>query len=125
MRCQQIFLGAFSDQTHFLQPDAEILPFTFKCAVSAVTPAEFFAVQVYVPLCLYPTELIVNIDVRVPREAVVRLGSDEITSPFNAHEIDKGSSPLLTIHTSWANSPSSRTSLPNVRGIKVGGSSDR
>ena len=99
-----------------------ILPLTFKVAVCDVAPALFFAVQVYVPLCLYPTELIVSIDVLVPNDAVVRPGSEEIMSPFRAQERVRGSSPLRTIQTSCANSPSSTTSLPNVSGSKIGGS---
>ena len=98
------------------------LPLTFKVAVCDVTPALFFAVQVYVPLCLYPTELIVSIDVLVPNDAVVRPGSEETMSPFKAQESVRGSSPFRTIQTSCANSPSSTTSLPNVSGNKIGGS---
>lgn len=103
---------------------SNILPFTFRVAVCEVTPALFLAVHVYVPLCLYPTEEIVSIDVLVPSEAVVRPGSEEILSPFKAHESVKGSSPFLTIQTNCANSPSSTTSLPNVSGSKTGGSAN-
>ena len=98
------------------------LPLTFNVAVWDVTPALFLAVQVYVPLCLYPTELIVNIEVLVPKEAVVRPGSEDILSPFNAQESVNGSSPFRTIQTNCANSPSSTTSLPKVKGSKTGGS---
>ena len=98
------------------------LPLTFNVAVWDVTPALFLAVHVYVPLCLYPTELIVSIDVRVPKEAVVKPGSEEILSPFKAQESVNGSSPIRTIQTSCANSPSLTTSVPKVRGNKTGGS---
>ena len=98
------------------------LPLTFNVAVWDVIPALFLAVHVYVPLCLYPTELIVSIDVRVPKEAVVKPGSEEILSPFKAQERVNGSSPIRTMQTSCANSPSLTTSVPKVRGSKTGGS---
>ena len=64
----------------------------------------------------------VSIDVLVPNDAVVRPGSEEIISPFKAQERLKGSSPLRTMHTNCANSPSSTTSLPKVSGSNMGGS---
>ena len=63
-----------------------------------------------------------SIDVLVPRDAVVKPGSEEIVAPFRAQESDNGSSPLRTIQTNCANSPSSNTSLANASGTKLGGS---
>ena len=48
--------------------------------------------------------------------------SAETTAPWRDHEIVRGSSPLLMMQMTWAKSPSSNVSLPNVRGITVGGS---
>ena len=53
---------------------------------------------------------------------MVRPGSDEIVAPLRAQESVSGSSPLRTIQSNWANSPSSRTSLAKFRGTKFGGS---
>ena len=85
-------------------------------------PASFDAEHVYTPLCLYPTDWMVSIDVRVPNNVVEMLGSEETTSPCKDHDKDKGSSPLLTMQITWANSPSSIVSFPNVNGRICGDS---
>ena len=64
----------------------------------------------------------VNMLVLVPIDAVVKLGSDETISPWSDQVIVRGSSPLLTMHKTDANSPSSNISFPNVSGFKAGGS---
>ena len=53
---------------------------------------------------------------------MVRPGSEEIVAPFNAQERTRGSSPLRTMQSNWANSPSSSTSLAKLNGTKLGGS---
>ena len=57
-----------------------------------------------------------------PSWFVVIPASAETTAPWRDQEIVRGSSPLLMIQMTWAKSPSSRVSLPNVRGIIAGGS---
>ena len=62
----------------------------------------------------------VSIDVLVPRDVVVNVGPDVILSPLSDQVIERGSSPLLTVQSNCAYSPSSRTSRPNVNGTRVG-----
>ena len=53
--------------------------------------------QEYFPLCLYPTEEIIKILVRVPIIVVVIAGSEEIVSPSKLQDTESGRSPLLTL----------------------------
>jgi len=85
-------------------------------------PAAFLAVQVYWPLCRYPTLVIIRMLVRVPIMEVVMEGSDEMTSPLRLQETVSGSSPLLTLQVTWTKSPSLETSVPKVKGTMTGGS---
>ena len=48
--------------------------------------------------------------------------SEVMLDPWNAHEIERGWSPLFTMQETWANEPSSITSRPNVSGRRCGGS---
>ena len=57
-----------------------------------------------------------------PSWLVVIPASAETTAPWRDQEIVRGSSPLLMMQMTWAKSPSSNVSLPNVSGITVGGS---
>ena len=50
------------------------------------------------------------------------LGSEEMTEPCSDQLSCRGSSPLLTMQTTWANSPSSMVSFPKVIGRISGGS---
>ena len=84
-----------------------------------------FAVQVYSPLCLYPTDAIVSMLVLVPNVAVESPGSEDTSSPLSDHLMVNGSSPLLTTQTSWANSPSSRISFPKDNGFREGISEEK
>ena len=89
-----------------------------------VDPALLDAWQVYMPLCRYPTELIIRMLVLVPIIVVVNVGSDEMTSPFKLHVIFSGSSPLLMEQVTCTNSPSLTTSRPKLNGTIFGGSED-
>ena len=60
-------------------------------------PALFLAMQEYFPLCLYPTEEIIKILVRVPIIVVVMAGSEEIVSPSKLQDTESGRSPRLTL----------------------------
>ena len=62
----------------------------------------------------------VSIDVLVPRDVVVNVGPDVILSPLSDQVIERGSSPLLTVQSNCAYSPSSRMSLPKDIGTSVG-----
>ena len=48
--------------------------------------------------------------------------SDVMFDPWNDQEMERGWSPLFTMHETWANDPSSMTSSPNERGNRFGGS---
>ena len=48
--------------------------------------------------------------------------SDVMPDPWKDHEMERGWSPLLTMHDTWAKEPSSMTSSPNERGRRLGGS---
>ena len=52
------------------------------------------------PLCRYPTLLIINMLVLVPIMVVVIVGSEETISPLRDQEIRRGSSPFCTKHIS-------------------------
>ena len=78
--------------------------------------------QEYFPLCLYPTEEIIKILVRVPIMVVVMAGSEEMVSPSKLQETERGRSPRLTLQVTWTNSPSLTESMPNEKGVITGGS---
>ena len=61
-------------------------------------------------------------EVLVPSKVVDILGSDDITAPCKDQDKLNGSSPLLTMQITCANSPSSMVSFPNVKGSISGGS---
>ena len=61
-------------------------------------------------------------EVLVPSKVVDILGSDDITAPCKDQDKLSGSSPLLTMQITCANSPSSMVSFPNVKGSISGGS---
>ena len=95
---------------------------TFKIVDSKDVPASFLAIQVYFPLCLYPTDEIIKILVLTPIMVVVIAGSEEIVSPSKLHETERGKSPRLTLHVTCTNSPSSTESMPKENGVIRGGS---
>ena len=97
-------------------------PLTFKTVDSKDVPASFLAIQVYFPLCLYPTDEIIKMLVLTPIKVVVMAGSEEIVSPSKLHETESGKSPRLTLHVTCTNSPSSTESMPKENGVIRGGS---
>jgi hypothetical protein len=54
--------------------------------------------------------------------AVMIPRSDVMPLPWNDQDIVSGSSPLVTMHDTWANPSSSITSAPKVKGSNFGGS---
>ena len=58
----------------------------------------------------------------VPSIVVVRVGSELITSPFRLQVMERGLSPLVTAHISWAESSWFTGNSPNEKGTMVGGS---
>ena len=59
---------------------------------------------------------------RGPVGIVVIPRSEVIFEPWKDQEIERGWSPLFTMHETWANDPSSMTSSPKERGSRFGGS---
>ena len=53
---------------------------------------------------------------------VIMPRSDVMFDPWNDQEMERGWSPLFTMHETWANDPSSMTSRPNDKGSRFGGS---
>ena len=58
----------------------------------------------------------------VPSDVVIISGSDEIPSPCKDHEIDNGSSPVMTEHIIWTKVPSFTVSEGNWKFAINGGS---
>ena len=85
-------------------------------------PAWLDALQVNVPLCLCPTDVIMRELPILPRGVVIIPRSEEISCPWKDQEMVRGWSPLVTMQDTWANEPSSITSRPNVSGRRSGGS---
>ena len=77
------------------------------------------------PLCLYPTFVIVSRLICVPIMEVVKAGSEETTSPFRLQVIETGLSPLLILHIITEVSPSLTGASPNEKGTISGGSATR
>ena len=50
----------------------------------------------------------------------VRMPGSAPDWPWNVQEMDRGSSPFIAMQDSWAKSPWSTTSLPNVKGTSCG-----
>ena len=61
----------------------------------------------------------------VPSIVVVRVGSEDTMSPFRLQVMERGLSPLVTAHISWAESPWFTGNSPNEKGVIVGGSRKR
>ena len=97
-------------------------PFTLSSTERVVFPAWLDALQVNVPLCLCPTEVIIRELPILPRGVVIMPRSDEISWPWKDQEMVRGWSPLVTMQDTWAKEPSSITSWPKLRGSKLGGS---
>ena len=91
-------------------------------AVEVAEPARFWAWQVYEPRCLWPTELIIKKLVLVPKLLVMIPESELMLIPWKVHRIDNGWSPAETLHSIWAEVPSSNVSWPKVMGTNFGGS---
>ena len=53
---------------------------------------------------------------------VIMPRSDVMFDPWKDQEMERGWSPLFTMHETWANDPSSMTSRPNDKGSRFGGS---
>ena len=77
----------------FMHFDDHNQPLTLNSVVEDDVPAVFLAVQMYWPLCLYPTFDIMRMDALVPIIVVVMLGSELIESPFRLQVIVMGKSP--------------------------------
>ena len=122
MYTSTIHTNAYCDQFHLNLPVNSEVPLTFSVADTSSVPASLEALHVYVPLCLYPTFVIISILALVPIMVVVTEGSDETTAPFRNQLIRKGSSPLRTKHVSCAMSPSFTESVPKLNGTICGGS---
>ena len=58
--------------------------------------------------------------VMLPIGVVTMPGPGAPVAPWNDQDIDMGSSPFIAMQDSWAKSPLSTTSRPNVRGAKRG-----
>ena len=97
-------------------------PLTFNSTVSMRIPAIFDALQVYVPLCLWPTDGMTSMLPLPPIGVVTMPRSEVIFDPWNDHAMERGSSPRRTIQETWAKSPSLITAAPNERGNISGGS---
>ena len=88
-------------------------------------PAWFEALQVNVPLCLCPTDVIIRELPMLPRGVVMIPKSEEISCPWKDQEMVRGWSPLVTMQDTWAKEPSSITSWPKFRGSRLGGSEEK
>ena len=122
--CVKALRGIFLDPSEYQCLPVMRLhsPLTFSSTVSMRIPAIFDALQVYVPLCLWPTEGITSMLPLPPIGVVTMPRSEVIFDPWNDHAMERGSSPRRTIHDTWAKSPSLITAAPNERGNISGGS---
>ena len=109
----------------YFQCQSVYSPFTKSSAECVCVPALFVALQVYVPLCLYPTCVMVKMLAWVPSMVVVRAGSDETTSPFRLQVIETGLSPFLMLHIIMAVSPWLTAASPKENGTISGGSANK
>lgn len=82
------------------------VPFTAKIAEWLVAPALFDAEHVYSPACLAATDSMLRmLFFRVVARILMSERSGRIGSPFNAHVISIGKSPLRMAHTTEMESP--------------------
>ena len=58
----------------------------------------------------------------MPIIVVVIAGSDDIVSPSKLQDIERGKSPRLTLQVTCTNSASFTESIPNEKGVMMGGS---
>lgn len=86
--------------------EKKIVPFTARMAEWLVAPALLDAEHVYSPACLAATDSMLRmLFFFVVATTLISERSRPIGSPFNAHEISIGKSPLRMAHTTEIESP--------------------